>query len=1272
MTDNNKKKDVSSEAEMASELSSLYENLIGNKNKNYNQGMRANDFRPDIINLPTAVTPPVQTRMLGTQYYANTPSLFVAPGYSQLSDLATKRSNQAVATNSIWQKTKANFINNMPKIEDVDYNSVQQEFINSMDEYEAKLNQGDWADQANMVSSFVDTLINKKGGKQLMSLNTIKEDRRKLIEEKLKSYDPKSLTGGIDQSIVKYALSGKLNPFIRDNDGNVIGGGDISYPEIYDKRNLPKEVNDFLSGAKGSIKLGTKKNENGEEVQTFMDETGILGKYGILSTEAYTKEQIIPAILAYLDSTNGDSYLGFEGKVREFNSPLSADEYRTALGELANSASDNSAYKQLLSLTDDELVTKAREIGLGERIHANNLKRSIIDGAVGVNEYSKQSVSFVNDDILTAVETARLTEPYKRSSGGGSGKQYDEDGNEISEDVPYAFMVSDTGIYNAPDIFASSAIAQRATQINKEIDVANQIIDNVKKNNPTNYENNKDYKNALKTKERLDIESRNINSVQKTTFKELSDVSKAANKIGLSYVVNVIKASGINMDTKKLATTLQTAIFAAIDDDPKSNPNEILTKAGIPTKLFLDSNSIYKSTDSKGKAIFDKFKTQDDEFKTEIDVGDGVKMQRKTAKGKPYFSVNNYINSISNKYKELKGQKDKWGRPTYNPQIETNQMVFRLTGESAKFPEAMAYTNVLKDISIDVAENTDSYKMYNPYGGKSKTLQRELLEITGLEPNELSGALELKGVELSSQQSFRGDKGFVYVAKYGLKEVSEKDDPKAYDAIQDLKKRLNGTETLNLPVQLDKNSHKDEKVKSALLNMLKKGDTTYSSLDPVTRQQAFLTLSKLEGIDTSIDSAYLYNLDGSGKNPNKQERDMRITGTDIRVKAVNNPFSSTKEDKSFQVKIKQNGEYKYLTVDDGSGQPRYASEAELKSNKNLTIRDFDTTEDLKAFFTEVKYRQEGVIGNFTKGGSKTAKYGTDRPADKSRTFNINVTRNGKSFKTTSYIPLEQLEDITGKVKLSSSAGIPFVNKEIAANAISLANNYGLTVTGGLRTKEHQVSRSAKSSSHFNGNALDFRMDNNARKLYSDIKNNPNLAKRLGIQFAHGGNHVHITFSRPDNSVSKQKNYSNNSIMKAIAQGESGNKNIGYHYTDRKKYSTAFGKYGFTDFWINKMAKYYDTSPDKVKSNPSLIDKYANTQYLKEATIEINPYFNKLKKKVERYIPNFSKEDAIFMYHYDGIDRIKGIIKGTKSINQVPGNRNRLTIREYILNKRKFL
>lgn len=1250
------------------ELELLNAKIDAMQNRNDTSAYKSNDFKPNVMAIPTAQTAPVQTQMLGTQYYDNTPAMFVAPGYGQWNDLATKRSNQAVATSSAWDKTKANFINNIPNIDDPEYKAVQGKFVDAMAQYEDKLNQGDWADQSTMVSSFVDDLINKKGGKQFAGLKYAVEEQRKAVEEKLANYDAEKGVGGMRNDETNYALTPKLSPPVYDNEGNIIGGLTYNYPQIYESRNVASELNEFMSKVKGSSTKQTDKDGN----EVMLINTPMYAQYGLIEGTAYTPAQVQAAAMSYMKSTGANEYLQYLGKVKDFNNGMDVDSIRENIGRLAEANKNDTFYQTLLNLTDEQLATEAKRLDLGARFYADDLQRNLIEGAIATNSYNQDKLSFVTDeaamDSYKKEQEILLKQKYGIPLYGTGSGQIDENGNPI-EDVSYVVSSTSINDVNAPAMYSPMSMSNALNQANTDLKTINAQLEGIKRNSDT-YESSADYKRLSNQKAEIESKLKIINSYQAQNFQELNNVAKEATKTGLATLIQLIQtdktSSSNKLTSQELSAGLMVAIYAETDDNPNTNALDILKERGINSSI---DSSNFKMANKKSYEYISKYynRPQKAIFNSSSETVDMVGDDSSPTT----FNLLSYIKDVSKKYTSLTKEKDRQGNKTYNSPIQIDSKVITVTGATEKNVEAKQFENAIKDISSGVEAAPTRYKVWNPFSNSTETLDQSLINATGSKPNVLNDVVKFTGIQLASNQDFAGNKGLVYYATYELKDPSERDNKNAYDAVQKAKKLIGANKSLSIPIQLGANDNKDIGVRNNLTKLLKRG---VGVADPVTKQNMLLTIAKLDGVASSIDSAYLYNLDGSGKAGVKNTRDLRMGDADIRVKAINDPISYSKMDKSFEVYVKDtDGQYKMVAYDK-ENKPVLVTDAELKAGKgSYTKKPFDTTEDIKAYLTEVRLTQQGTLNsNFRIDGSKNPSYGTDRPADKSKIYEYDLVKNGQPFKVQAYIPKENVVDIRGKVKFSSNAGIPFVNKDIADNAISLANNYGLTVSGGLRTQNHAVSDSATNSSHFNGNSLDFRLDNNSRKLYQDIKRNPNLAQRLGIQFSHDGDHIHITFSKPQTNVSMQKNYSTSSVMKAIAQGESSNRDLGYHYKDTKS-TSAFGKYGFTDSWINRMATYYNTSADVIRRSPNLVEEYANTEYIRLMDQETAPYLSKLKEKLGRYIPNFSKEDAIFIYHYGGGNRLKQLARGELSADSIPAPQyNTLSFKDYVLNKRKYL
>ena len=1302
-TDKNKTKQ--SDGVSSSDLDALYDKISNLQGKQYNKGTANNDFKPSMVELPSSPTAPVQTKFAGTAFYDNTPSTFIAPAYGQYKDLSIKRSNQAIATHSAWDKTKANLASNIPQIDDEDYKAVQANFMKSMDDYEEKLKQGDWADQSSMVSSFVDDLINKKGGKHFAKLAGQQAERRTAIEEGLAKYDNEKNIDGLSPSDVAfYSTPTKFDKPVADpNDpSNIIGGINLQYPTIMEKRNLIAEGNESLKLIKASARQGTRivKDENGEDKEetVFYLPTDMEGKYRIDTTKGVTEQQIVNAMLGQLDVNGGNSYIQREGEIREFNSPLSADGYRKILTQIAGTEGADPAYGKLLDLDDETLVKYAKEHGLGAKFQAQDIKENLLKSLTNIHSYSETSFDHVTDEVVQAVATAAGTYPYKDhgsdsgsgsgSGGGGKGTGLvDEYGNPVNEDTPYLVTTTNLGMYNGPNKYGPAEIASAVNGLNTELDIINKGLKQFPNVDPL-YPNNAKYKDLLRQKEDVDRKLGYVKTFQKTIFKQLSDVAREKTNITLSNAVHIIQSQSIGgkkigLATADIATALQSAISAELDDDPKTTATAIFAKAGIPTRLDISNNDYYKTTaDKKSKDILDKFvdfkQTRKKGTQSPLSVKAGGGGGTYENIGPPGINILKYAQSVGQEYKRLKKKGE-----TKASDVTVDMSVIDVMEESAKFPEAIRYKATMKDVA-KLLSDPALVPSHNPFGKSTKTLKTELKEAGGIEDHEVSDMFELSEVRLSKMQSFNSkDGGLVYLAEYKVNDFKENENKELYKKAQKLKEKLKGN-IIRLPITLGRNNHKDQQVKNDLLKLINVQDNTQTGIPSSVRQGLLLTASKIEGVEDAIDSAYLYGLDGSGKNPTKQIKTIKVSGTDMQVKGINSVYSSAREDMSFQIKVKDpaDNQFKHLAIDK-MGAVQYATDAQLKaSNGSLTIKPFDTTEDIKAYVTEVMYRKAGLIGkpNFKKGGSKTnqttnhpAIYGTDRPADKSHTYKVDLVRNGQVYKTDAYIPKEQMYNLTGKVKIASNAGIPFINKDIAQKAITLMNANGLTLGGGLRTVQHSPKNGAKNSAHYNGNAIDLVLDNNSIALYNKYQKNPALAKKDGVQFAHDGNHIHLTFAAPENIAKPAKSYSNSKVMNAIAHGESSNQNMGYHYKDKAKNSTAYGKYGFTNEWFPRMAKYFNKPESVIRNSPELIEEYAHTGYMEVANKETNPYFNKLKQRLERYIPNFSKEDAIFLYHYNGIAGLKGIANGTIGIHSVPpvGN-NKQSYYNFVVTKRKYL
>lgn len=1244
-----------------SDLEAVYDTIY-KQNRAFNT--RPTDWKPSVVPLGSNQTPAMPMQIAGALSYDNSPNMYISPGYGELKDLSILKDTQGKYNKSAWEKAKENIYNLGLDHTDPSFMQAKALMDQTIDNFDNELKTGLWSDNEDRVKNFTQDLLNKKGGKQFLAIKQAAAENTKALGQAVDDYDPETQTDGIRQDEVNFYSQPKLKPFVFDKDGNVIGGGQVSYPKVYKNRNLPKEIDGILKNTEYFSDFGTV-NEDGERVM-FVN-TDMFGKYGIEKGKEVTPERIKEAAESYLMATGGYEYIKRQGEIKEFNNPISVDEAREKLKALSevDGQDENNPYLTLLGTDDSELERQLRS-GLGNTLQTASLRSSLLSGAIAKNSYTQRDIEFVNDEVLQHAENARVDSLYKKSKSGSG----DGDGYEAPEIKPYSVLGYTISTYETLDPTSSVSIQGKKQALGTELTSLNANLGEMKK--IPGYENDANYQALTQRKADIDAELKILNETDKQNIKYFGDLIKESTKVGLyssydNYAGQAKFTSGkaqpVSRDTYNNA--IASAIVAYSDDDPRTSPEEILNNAGIGTSISFDGNRYINNVRNSGLRNY-----QESSKKT---ISSGLGYGSITT-GEDYNSAS-LLGIVTKAGERLKEKSKEKG--TSNT-ILKDTTIFSLEGDVEKHPESKRFANAEKNIYELVKNNLETVKVFNPSGNPANDLSlvSALSQQTGFEVEDISKALYLSAVKLTTTQSFGKDKGSVYVASFKYKPVKESEEPTIYKLQEELRSKKGGTDNYAIRFTLGPNQKGvDAEMQVALKSLLLTNRESILGMTDQAKERAALALGNMDGTNSAVDMIHIYNLDGSGRNPSRSYRDVNFSGYKLRINARDLPFAKNAMDKDFTVQVEDNGQYKSIGF--LNGEAGLFTDDELKQNPNIVKKNFDTDLDIKSYLNLLKLKTET---NFNKGGGGNNEVDITRSgdirADKSNEYTTTVMRNGREYKTTTYVAPNDLINISGKVKLSENSGIPYVHKDIADNVVNTLSKYGLTMTGGLRTKEHSPKGGVENSAHFNGYAIDIKDDNNSNKFYRALRSTPGLAKDLGITFyldhnAGTGEHLHITFLPKRSNFSMNTNMTGSRIMNAIAQGESSNRNLGYHNTDK---SSAYGKYGFTNEWINRISKFYNKPEQEIRKNPDLIKQYANTEYLKIATDEINPYFSKLKQKAGRYIPNFSKEDAIFMYHYAGINFLKEVANGTKSIYDIPradvGNTE--TLKEYVMKKRKYL
>lgn len=1215
------------------------------------------DWRPTVVPLGGTQTPVTQGQVTGALSWDNTPMNWVAPGYGELKDISILKDTEAKFQKTAWEKAKESLFNLGSDSTDPSFIQAKMKMNEAIDNYDKQLKGQLWSDNENRIDEFTSELLNKKGGRQFLAMKQADAANRERVGEAIDEYDPVTSTGGIQGFKKSYYLTPQYKAFEFDSNGNVIGGGQVTYPEIYKERNLFSELDKATKDTKAFQDIG-QVDENGNRL--YLVDTGMFGKYMNVNEKYVTEDRIREIAKAHLLATGGYEYIQNEAKIKEFNQPLTTDEARIRLSELASIKGGKDNHYTVLNNLSDKQLQESLKSGLGVALQAVDLNNSLLSGAISKSAYSEKTLEFVDDTVAQFAQNEYTKSLYDKASKSGAGNG-DEEGRGL---VPYSFMNNTISTYETFD--PSSAVSlqnQRIKLADEQVNLTAQLTEMIK--NP-GYQNDANYQQAIQRKADIDAQLVDMQEDMKKSTKVIGNIIKKDTQVGLyslySDFAGQAKFEGKGApDRDTFNNAISAAILAEADEDPRTTAEDILNKNGIGTNIDYDNNKFINSVDKgnmKGWSVITGSKfTSKNEGATPIiekaNKGDLLSIVRRGGAAlKKESKERNHINNSET--------------------IKRDTSIFTIEGDTEKFVEAKRFANAEKNLTDFVQNNLETLRIFNPSGNPNEegTLASFISNKTGLEIKDINKAMVLSKASLSTTQSFGKDKGSVYVAQFKLKNITQKDDPDIYDIQEKIREKLAGNTTLNYRFTLDKNQKAvGEEMQIALKELILANKGNISGLTATARNRAALALGNMDGTNNAIDMLNIYNLDGSGRNPNKASKNVKYSGYDLRITARDLPFAKKAVDKDFTIQVKDEGVYK--TVGFLNGQAGLYTDEELKANPQITRQNFDTDLDIKAYLNLLRLDSESSFNKGSGDSSVNFTGNRDIRADKSKQYSTTLIRNGRPFETNTYVNPNELINITGKVKLANNAGIPYLHKDIAQNATTVLNSYGLTVTGGLRTKEHFPSNSAPNSSHFNGYAVDVKDDINSNRFFKEINKNPKLKERLGITFTHDGDHVHITFLPKKSNIINNTNFRSNRIMDAIAEGESGNRDLGYHDTSK---SSAHGKYGFTNMWYDKMAKYFGKSIEDIRNNPTLVKQYANTEYLKIATDEMSPYLPKLTEKLSRNIPSFSKEDAIFIYHYAGLEFLKELANGTKSVNDIPradvGNRE--TIKSYVMKKRKYL
>lgn len=918
---------------------------------------RDRDWRPTVMPLSNNQTPVMPMQITGSLVYDNTPNMYVAPAYGEFKDLSIKKDTEARLNKSAWEKVKDNLYNLAPDINDPSFIYVKELMGKAVDDFDNKLKNGIWSEQADISRKFAKELMDKKGGKQFMNMKATMEQNRQDVSDAVDSYDPDKATDGIRQDEVNFYQTPKVKPFVFDEQGNIIGGGQLEYPKIFKNRNLPKEIDDIAKNTEFFKDVGNNKG--------LLVQTDLFAKYGVLKNEYVTPERIKEIAQSYLLNTGGYEYLRRQGEIKQFNNPLSIDEAREKLKELSNLKEEkdkDNPYLVLLNSPNSELQQRLNN-GLGATLQTADLTSSLLSGAITKNAYSKRDIDFINDEVAQHAQNAYVDSLYKKSGKDGNG---DEEGSQKIDYVPYSFLARSIGTYETFDPTSAVSIQNRKIAIGNETNALTSSIEQFKKGK-VGFENDPNYKGLLQRKADLDAELKLLDNENKQNIKYFGNLIKEATNNGKAsvplysaYNDYIGQAKFQNGNAKPVSretweNAIASAILAEADNDPRTNASQILNKAGIGTVIDYTNNKYFNDVKKSN------FRASE---KVEVQGGSSMGQYMPSVR---YFNQGDILSVISRSANLLKKKTKDSGGLNNSQTIMKDTTVFTLEGETAKYPEAERFVNAQKQIKGVLTDNMGTLKVFNPSGNpkNDKTLASAMAEELGIDTKDINKMFVIDNAYLSTTQSFGKEKGSVYVASFKLKDVKEKEDPDIYKAQQKLREKLQEEGNYSIRFTLGANQRTvDNEMQVALKGLLYANKGKILGMTDNGKERAALALGNMNGVNEGIDMLHVYELDGTGRGDKNQYRDLSFSGYNIRITARDIPFAQNKYDKDFNVQVKEDGVFKTLAFKDG--KPGLFTDAELKSDKSITTKNFDTDLDIKAYLNLLRLESESA--NFNTGG----------------------------------------------------------------------------------------------------------------------------------------------------------------------------------------------------------------------------------------------------------------------------------------------------------------
>lgn len=1073
------------------------------------QQLKKDEWSPNIVPMQVAGVPAVQTQFAGTDYYNTVAPRYIAPGYEHLRQVANTRAYKADENRAAFERFKEN-IDTVALPGNLNPTKMMiKEMINAT---EKELENYDMADAGKFIKEKAHN-ITMNGLAALKTMEAKAKNHTDMAQEGSMNFTGED-GKGFSPSQVQAALAtvnseSSYDPPQYDDNGNLVYSGNVKFfsPVTY------RDVRNNLVTFADKIKADTfySRDKKGNMILTANPDSFASSYF--MKNEEISPQKVANVLHNALQGEGGYDYIFTEAnaksivemeRLKQLPPKEQADYIRKLLTE---SKEDINIYNKdakkekaaevakSLKLSDEQLIKEAPN--LIAKTHATKEINSIMNQVIGTFSFSKEDMELIENKE----QAAAISKRYGKT-------------DEEEEDTYQQFY---NPVYiNTSTSDSISGIAYETANLEADIKNQRDIIETARKDlTPEEFASSPHVQNALAKINSNEEALKNYEALLPTLNKQnqsifypvLEKIMGGPFKVESLYQGYLGKAAKLNtpaLSRDKFFSGIWTAVHAERDNDDNTSAKKVFASLGIPTDIG-DTSSIFASKfeDTSNSAV--RAAAQSGQ-RGAIFIPDANTKAMQAAM-KP-IADNQLLNMTVAIAKESK-KTYKDGLP--KGYIDKDTLIFTaLDNPSEKQHLAKAFKQFQDGQTSALHKQGFHYfQRVNPTGAEGIDLYTSFKKQYDADINEVLD-LDKSTIALNGDVGRGNDRGkVIYNISAQVRPIGDKDSSEVKKAKQELSKAGN---IYNIPVLAmnGTNQRVMDSQSEAVIRKIVEDGNIFNNLNPYMAKTVISLYANFSGIRTKVDNLGLPGLSGVFQD-SKNTKALEVDGQTLYISGNNVGRGS--RDLDYDIHIKENGVSKYL-AEDKDGNKFYSSmDNILKHGYKRAF--FESPEEITAF-VQGGILQKQRAANFKKGGGGQGS-GQSGFVRKDAPTSSMVLTTGKGTKVTHDVYNTNVVPLPASLPTNGNVLLPYIDKSVVDKATNVTTTYGLTVTGALRTKQHDLkgsSDAAENSKHFLGKGLDFTYDNKALALVRALDSDPSLKTRLGISYylVHGKDkHLHLEF-----------------------------------------------------------------------------------------------------------------------------------------------------------------